>query len=744
MLRAIKVCARLCKLQCSPQVCNARAISYKKPILQKRLLSTPAQKSYVQTIIDREKILSKIKSRKFLFGGLTIGLATTFGVYYKLKDPEKTITTKIKQSFDEEHNLAAKLAYFAQLPEQKVPVDSDDDVGELKKPITIDEWAQLITEVKSNMNKSLLFKTMKYMRDSLIDYIKGIENIDHRIQGLKKIYPNSLELQLAINSELEEELKKNKWIDTKILEGHNVTNKIPYSLEAELLKKAIISFPEIDKMNELIEYLQGSRPENDLTFGNESVHISMNELKNQFQNLHPVIQNYVIEGAIKTLINKAPKEAYDVMIDKYLLSRLATDPEISKFADHLGTIFKALPVHVQAKMLMTTFKKHDNNIIFMKTLLGNAGIVAIKLGQIMSEDPLVPEAYREVFSELRDTNEPQGLLDFWNTIPLPMRGDIKKIGKLLGTGSVKDVMLGEMKNGDIQAIALIRKGIEDDALATLKALGNIKQITGLVNRIKKMVFKEMDLALEYEAFEELKKTGYGKDKYISIPDVNFVAIRCLIRDLADGKTLAKIFAKGQVEDPKHSIIMQAVESLHKTAIKVAFEEGIIMSDLHFGNIVFNPKSNQLVLFDVGQLEKLEGKQINALLWTLVATSTKERMKQFKRPALKYLMEIAECPYDDKKKLHNDLNKIYDMCVDVKDSKWRFLHLLANAEKENITLPIGFFASAKMADTLKSQEELLKLHGTTPGSSIVEDEIYKILKKKMSISDAVSIAISSIA
>ena len=251
----------------------------------------------------------------------------------------------------------------------------------------------------------------------------------------------------------------------------------------------------------------------------------------------------------------------------------------------------------------------------------------------------------------------------------------------------------------------------------------------IVDRIRKLVFKEMDLLLEYEAFETLRRTNFAKEPYIFIPTIDNMSLRCLIRDFGEGKTLAKIYDDKNfiLESPEvHKTIIKSLESLHRCAINTAFNQLFIMSDLHLGNISFESDTKKLTIFDPGQNDTITMNQSTALLWTLVALSEDSRMKKFRTPTIKYLAQLIETEPKAIDVIQQKIGRAYDTCRNIKNPRYRFAQLLTACEYEGVILPGGFFACAKMLDTLTSQEKLLEL------PDIVKEEVSRLLIERMSL------------
>jgi hypothetical protein len=590
-----------------------------------------------------------------------------------------------------------------------------------------------------------MYATVNYMRESLLAEIREIDDLKSRLQELRNVIPNSFELYSAIENELKAEIAKNGWIDSDILERSIVDSRTPYSINVKVLRAALTAFPgPFDVMYSLLrggcdiegaadQIIKGSDGDRE-NINISDLKRSLLSIKTEFNKLDEGIQKYILEGVATDLIEYISKNKqgdYNRVIAEAFTSKLSNDEHIKPILDYIPSVFKALPVYIQAKMFVSSLNKFDSNEAFLKSLMGDAGIVAIKLGQILSEDPNVPDTYRSVFSSLRDTNEACSISDFWNLIPISMRKDIQSLGKCMGVGSVKQIHIAKMKDGSLKAVALIRKGAEDDAVATLKALSEIDFMEPIVGRIRKLVFNEMDLLLEYEAFNKLKHSPYGREPYISIPNVGNISLRCLIRDFGNGSTLAKIYDSKLYGGEQLENISKLLQSLHRCAIDAAFNRGFIMSDLHLGNISFDSDTNKLTIFDPAQNESLTNQQTTALLWTIVALSDESRAVKFKNIVVDHLFRISLTGEDGIKKI----SKAYDSSSTVKNPKYRFTKLLACCEQEGIILPNGFFACAKMLDTLSSQEELLGM------PDIVRDEISKLLIGRMSMYEKVRVVVN---
>ncbi|AYV83883.1 MAG: hypothetical protein Hyperionvirus13_26 [Hyperionvirus sp.] len=678
-----------------------------------------------------------------LYGVGLAALASAGGVYLYL-NPEKIFSKSVEKKFDYAVSYTAKKKIFQLVPMPQVP---DFSIKGDEKELSLVEWAEMVGSTMRELEKSYLVKTVNYMRETLMEYILNeIPEVELRLRELRMVLPNSLELYLVTESELEGEMVRAGFVRASLLQENIVDSRVAYSINAKLLEVGLLAYPG-DK-NECFAFVQGSGGigKLGLDVGDpKSVLVveSLERMRAEFQKLHPMVQRDIMERVVVRMIGFAGKSAeskvkYQGVLEKQIFERLGGDELLKPMVGHLGAIFNALPVRLQAKILIGTLRESRDNLSYLRGLLSNTGIVAIKFGQIVAEDPdpKIPVEYKEMLAGLRDSNDAMGLTEFWKSIPDSIRSGIESLGPLLGVGSVKQVHMVCMVDGGKKVVAVVRKNIEDDAVAMIKALRSLRKIDGLVNRIEKLVFHEMDLWLEYDAFEHLRrKTSFGSAGFILIPNVEVNTLNCLIRDMANGDTLAKILKYRHKFDasPFKEKILKHIGELHRIAILTAFEEGFVMSDLHFGNIVYDHVKDKLVIFDPGQNDTLSKEQAKALLWTMVVLTDKKRMRRMKTAVLGQLKKVGT--YE--KGLEKKFDAAFDSCVELPDLRARFFQLLIATEREGIILPNAFFAAAKMLDTLQSHETLLNLPNN------VEKQIGDLFWKNTSIGEKCRFVVGSI-
>ena len=111
----------------------------------------------------------------------------------------------------------------------------------------------------------------------------------------------------------------------------------------------------------------------------------------------------------------SPRCRYVRAIDAELIAPLGRDARVTTdILDEVKTIFLALPADIQARILLTAIQHPTNvNMVqhgaeaavdlnaeaqaeIVRDVMAAGGVVAVKLGQMLAEDPKVPADYRKV------------------------------------------------------------------------------------------------------------------------------------------------------------------------------------------------------------------------------------------------------------------------------------------------------------------------------------------------------------
>ena len=200
----------------------------------------------------------------------------------------------------------------------------------------------------------------------------------------------------------------------------------------------------------------------------------------------------------------------------------------------------------------------------IRTLLEQIGVVGIKAGQLLSEQPdLLPEKIRKELSQLKDKTTPfskRGVLTYLESTDLLTEkpDGIKKIGEIVGSASIKEVVKGVTNSGEIVAIKAKRPSIDKNFAEDMNVLRRVLKIVErkgfsvpgyLLDEVERMVSDELSFVNETDNQRamgvSLKERGASID--LSFGDGNTETISLSVS--APLKTSEVSFpASGETED----------------------------------------------------------------------------------------------------------------------------------------------------------------------------------------------------
>jgi hypothetical protein len=308
-----------------------------------------------------------------------------------------------------------------------------------------------------------------------------------------------------------------------------------------------------------------------------------------------------------------PMELYVHALDSDLLGPLRRDANIpASVLSQVKAVFLALPPHIQARILLAAIEHPhaqgdatpEQKAEVVRDLLSAGGIVAVKLAQMIAEDPRVPQHYRTLLGDLRDNNEPMGLVEMWHRLPGTVRERVAYLGRCLGTGSVKQVNMAILesektpplllsssskedtnKNSKLVAVAVLRRGVEEEALASLSALEASKDMQPVTKKLGRMVYGEFDLFQEGEALQDFSQTSIASSPRFRVVAVEHHSPKCLIEEIGKGKTVASALSgvgkdwKRESEapgaDPIIALTMETLVEFHRAVLNAFTNDGLI-------------------------------------------------------------------------------------------------------------------------------------------------------------------------
>ncbi len=185
--------------------------------------------------------------------------------------------------------------------------------------------------------------------------------------------------------------------------------------------------------------------------------------------------------------------------------------------------------------------------VLLRRLLEPAGVVAIKAAQQMAEDPNVPLRFRQVLEDLRDRNGKMTRLSAWKQALATvgnqadeLKKHVARVGPTAGTGSIKQVFRTRDATGQPGVMGVLREGVLEQMTSTMTALGVLEDTKHLLPRVEPMLKREVDFRNEAAAFEAMRQTPIGQSPKVSVPRVAFAEKGVIVRESAEGDTIAAI------------------------------------------------------------------------------------------------------------------------------------------------------------------------------------------------------------
>lgn len=647
------------------------------------------------------------------------------------------------------------------------------------------------------IDASWLVSVRKTMQDSLLHEAMQEDDLKLRLDQIREVFPPSIERDSLVADQLEAV----QWIDAHVLED-NRPQSIASSHDATTLIFQFLVGCYPGSMKPLVHLFDGRVTSKELvqqmgltdTAAAASLLKTLDKLNGIFQGLAPAIQRHVLQEALTFAIASLPKikpdgpetpyELYVQAVNRDLLGPLRQDARISEsIIEQVKLVFLAFPAHIQSRVLLTALRhpnaatatatsataQPDSDAVgeIVRDLLSAGGVVAVKLAQMIAEDPKVPPNYRSLLGSLRDDNEAMSAPEFWHSLPTSLRARLRGLGPILGTGSVKQVHRVEFTEGTKQplvqqqqqqqfAIAALRKRVEDEALASLDALAASEDLQTIASRLGRLVYGEFNLFNEGETLQDFATTSIGQHPLLRVVRVAHHSPKCLVEEIAEGPTVAKgIDRAGEKERAR---ILEILRQYHMAVMTAFMEEGLIHSDIHLGNAVVetDPESGALTfaLFDVGQFERMNRPDTDALLWALSWMSEPVRFVTLRRVALRHLGAVATLNVPDdfdwganlsspamvmESRLEQSFNEAVaaDSEGNMPDLKMRYMLFLRNCENNGVVLPQGAFALAKLLDGILSQQNSYGI------PSVADVCIERHLRSSIGLADVYDLSMSQL-
>lgn len=753
-------------------------------------------------------------------GVIGAGAMLTLTFVYVFDDPkaiERIIVTRTAQAFSKALTFEARMKIYFSLPDVSLPDPSLQDflqlLGDEKQDSSsqdvVEQWMERVNDLLNEAGSLFILMAKSLMRRELVQEAQQIDNFEERLKSIRELLPaSSIERDTLVADQLEQRLKEEGWLEASHLEANPPSANPPSSCDTltKLLIFCVAFYPGpvshllmfLDSNQDALENRPpfttrlarryssiihgrrnksiGSEAELDQREQDEKLEEVFSELRHIHQDLvaHPRLKDFVLQESLTMTIDtleklqvRTPYEAYVRAIDKDLLGPLRRDARVTEdILDQVKQIFLAAPPAIQARILLTALrhpyaKKSDvtpqEQATVVRDLLSAGGVVAVKLAQMLAEDPKIPDNYRSLLGSLRDDNSPMPIAEFWNAIPTTIRKSIVSLGPCLGVGSVKQVHKARFDDGRELAVCVLRKDVENEALASLNALEASEELGVVAKRLGRLVYQEFNLFAEGEAVGDFQATRIGRHPKFRVVSIAHNSPKCLVEEIATGPTPAKAL-RGETEYDVVQI-KHLLTEYHRAVFSAFVEDGLIHSDIHLGNAIVERRKPAdadddglgLVLFDVGQWERISPSDTKALLWVLASISSPERRKSLREAALTSLQAVCQhsnpdhlVPPHQDKELRDLIELSYSEAISpfedgtVPDQRQAYMLFLRACERNGVSLPKGAFAVAKMIDGIISQRQQFRLR------DVAEESMEAFLRKHMSWWEASSVLKGSIA
>lgn len=445
------------------------------------------------------------------------------------------------------------------------------------------------------------------------------------------------------------------------------------------------------------------------------------------------------------------RSALETALDGEVFAKLAADPELTKLVDRLKPIFAALPRKVQARVAtafaLTPPPANDAPAV-LRVLLENAGVVAIKVAQQICEDPEVPQRFRDVLESLRDQNLEVDVFGAWSQIGKGSaiyeaeRQGYTLLGKRLGTGSVKQAnrLLDEGGSKPPAVVAFLKPGAAEEIEESLRALSVDAELRPIVDRVRSMLMRELDLDLEARAFRTMAQ-HLAPWSFIRVPKVFGSSRETLVREMSPGTPVSAILRERTLDQEEKKILGETYRSLVQAALdpaRAVYGNSFVLTDPHQGNVALDRGADGRViadLFDPGQYETLKAPEA-ALFVRLVVHLSKDG-SWFAPKKAELIDELAVLLVKDeaaRPAIRAQLDEAWEKArtsagKDPEPGEFVRAWLFAAADR-GVPVPDAYFGMAKMLHTIDSQCRDLGL------PDVIREEVSRLYKAELPLMKAI--------
>ena len=554
--------------------------------------------------------------------------------------------------------------------------------------MNLDEWQNVLSEYRDITEENTIYKLYNSFKKNILTEIDNMSLID-KINAYRIIYDSSFEFKSILCKIFNNEIITNGYIDISNFSNiENLNNVHINTIELLAIKLIIMTYPNRE---EIIDILANIINENELDEKFDVINKSLLNLNTELK------ERICLEILIELFNNIRINPEYKILMQDKLNLLFSEISIIKDNMDLIVDVFFQLPSNIQAMMMVNIIKFIKNNDIndLIKNIINDGGVVFIKLSQILAEDPKTPAIYVNMLNSSLSNNKKDNIIDFWNNLPNAIKKNITHLGICIGTGSIKQIHKILYSDNSIKVIASIKNDAVNNTIEILNCLNNIESIKPIIEKLGELVYNELNLYDEYKSFSELEK--YADMLNVYIPQVFFPTPKAIIREYIEGVTIDKMLLNINNDSDDYRELLNKINEFHKNVLNLVFKYNIILSDIHFGNIIINSKNNKFTLIDPAQLTKITKIDIDLINWLLISICSENNIKKYLHIFIKKIGKL------NNKEINSQLiQTIENTLINIDTTKERFNKLLYLMELNNINMPISLFAFAKLYDNILSQ------------------------------------------
>ncbi|MFH1797916.1 MAG: AarF/UbiB family protein [Candidatus Omnitrophota bacterium] len=304
----------------------------------------------------------------------------------------------------------------------------------------------------------------------------------------------------------------------------------------------------------------------------------------------------------------------------------------------------------------------------VRVLLEQMGVVGVKIGQYLSEQPKLLRGMPDLLEELKDLKKSADTFHIRAVFQLLQEADlldkVVELRERIGAASIKQVYEVLLDDGTIAAAKFMRPSAEkflDEDLAVLKKTVNmlrekyprIQFPVTMIEDIEKLILDELSFEQEAANADEFNKNISKRESFeiegfkIRVPKILYSSKYVILEELARGITLEDLILLNRTEQAitikdaeKRKNIEEYVSQkfskkeikllagydvekiqhlLAKEFFKQAFEDGFFHADLHAGNVIITP-DREIYLIDCGAAGKIKDIESQSFLMLMVAVN----------------------------------------------------------------------------------------------------------------------------